>query len=170
MEDLWAEWRSDFVLGKKEEYCVFCKKGRQKKQQQNLILYNGEYSFVIINLYPYNPGHLLVVPYRHLKHIESLTEDEHAEMIELVVLSVKLLKKKFKPHGLNIGMNIGAVAGAGIEYHLHYHIVPRFNGDTNFLPVVGKTKLQSVGLNIIYERLKPEFDRYKKEKNRANSR
>ncbi len=162
MENLWASWRSDFVLGEKEDYCIFCKRGREKKRQKDLILYYGDYSFVIINLYPYNPGHLMVVPYRHLKNIENLTPEEHSEMIKLMVLSVRILKKKFKPHGINLGMNLGAVAGAGIEYHLHYHIVPRFTGDTNFLPVIGETKLQSVDINIIRNALKPEFDRYMK--------
>ena len=104
----------------------------------------------------------MVAPYRHLSNIESLTEDEHCELNELLLLSVKALKKKFKPHGFNLGMNLGAVAGAGIDHHIHYHIVPRFTGDTNFLPTVGGTKLHSVGLDRIYEELKPEFDRYGK--------
>ena len=160
MENLWASWRSEFILGDKQKKCIFCKRERVKREQQRLVLYNGKYSFVIINLYPYNPGHLMVVPYRHLKKIETLSPEEHSEMIELVVESVKILKKKFKPHGFNLGMNLGAVAGAGIEYHLHYHIVPRFQGDTNFLPAVGQTKLQSIGLEKIYDALKPEFDRY----------
>ncbi|MCP4634656.1 MAG: HIT domain-containing protein [candidate division Zixibacteria bacterium] len=160
MENLWAEWRSDFILGEKDKYCIFCEKGRRKKKQRDLILYEGEYSFVIINLYPYNPGHLMIVPYRHLRNVENLKTGEHHEMIDLVVQSIRILKKIFKPHGFNTGMNLGAVAGAGIEYHLHYHVVPRFNGDINFLPAIGKTKLLSIGLDLIHDALKPEFDRY----------
>ena len=167
MENLWASWRSEFILGEKQKNCIFCKRERERREQRKLILFNGRHSFVIINLYPYNPGHLMVVPYRHLKNIESLTPEEHSEMIELMVESVKILKKKFKPHGFNLGMNLGAVAGAGIEYHLHYHIVPRFQGDTNFLSAVGQTKLQSIGLDRIYDELRPEFDHYSKRKKAA---
>ena len=170
MRELWASWRSEFILGEKEKKCIFCKRGRQNRLRQNLILYSGKYSFVIINLFPYNPGHLMVVPYRHLKKLESLTDAEHSEMIQLMVLSVKILKKIFKPHGFNLGMNLGAVAGAGIKHHLHYHIVPRCIGDTNFLPAVGKTRLMSIGLDRIYDKLKPEFDRYLKPGKLAHSK
>lgn len=164
MENLWASWRSGFILDRKSKNCIFCKKEREKKEQQNLILYKGRYSFVLINLYPYNPGHLLIAPYRHLRNVENLKPDEHHEMIELVVESVKILKRRFKPHGFNLGMNLGAVGGAGFKDHLHYHVVPRFTGDANFLPVIGKTNLVSIGLERIYNELKPEFDRLARKK------
>lgn len=170
MDNLWAAWRSDFILGDKEDICIFCEEGRRLKKQQRLILYEGETSFVIINLYPYNPGHLMVVPYRHLHDVEKLTDEENREMNDLIIETIRILKRRFKPHGFNIGMNLGAIGGAGIEYHLHWHVVPRYTGDINFLAAIGKTKLHSVGLDIIYEELKPEYDQYAGRTKRVKSK
>ncbi len=156
---IWAPWRAEFVLGKKEKGCIFCKRLKRKDSVKNLILYRGKRSFVILNKYPYNPGHAMVVPKRHVAHIEKLTAVEAAEFFEVTRLTVKLMKKALKPHSLNIGMNLGRSSGAGIPEHLHMHIVPRWNGDTNFMPVIGLTKIVSVPLEPIYDALKKEFDK-----------
>jgi ATP adenylyltransferase len=156
---IWAPWRAEFILGEKEKGCIFCKRLKRKDSVRNLIIYRGEKSFVILNKYPYNPGHAMVVPKRHVAHIEKLTAVEAAEFFELTRLTVKLMKKALKPHSLNIGMNLGRSSGAGIPEHLHMHIVPRWNGDTNFMPVIGLTKVVSVPLEPIYDAIKKEFDK-----------
>lgn len=154
---IWAPWRAKFVLGKRERGCVFCKRFKMKDSEKNLILYRGEKCFVILNKYPYNSGHTLVVPNRHIGQIENLTVDEAHEFFELTQKTVKLIKKCLKPNSLNLGMNLGRSSGAGIPGHLHMHIVPRWIGDTNFMPVIGKTDVISIPLKPIYQSLKKEF-------------
>jgi ATP adenylyltransferase len=155
MENLWAPWRAEYIdtCGKPPKGCIFCARKKQKKDRENLILFRGKNVFVIMNKYPYNNGHLMVVPYHHTGDIRKLTRKENCELWETVILCRKVLEKAFCPHGYNIGMNLGRVAGAGIDTHCHAHIVPRWNGDTNFMPVFGKVKVISEELDKTYERL-----------------
>jgi ATP adenylyltransferase len=159
MENLWAAWRRDFILGPKEPECVFCLQAGESSDREKLVLYRGETAFVIMNKYPYNGGHLLVVPFAHKRNLDELSRVEAAELFDLSIKSVSVIKAAMPADGFNIGMNLGAVAGAGIEEHLHMHIVPRFRGDTSFLAVLGHVKVQSITLDEIYGLLKPGFDR-----------
>ncbi|MFA4837369.1 MAG: HIT domain-containing protein, partial [Dehalococcoidia bacterium] len=130
MEYIWAPWRIEYILGEKEKDCIFCHKPKQDKDKENLLLYRGKRNLVMMNLYPYNPGHLMVAPYRHTNILEALDDEEMLEHLQLVTRCVAVLKEAMKPNGFNIGINLGRVAGAGIEDHIHTHIVPRWNGDT----------------------------------------
>jgi ATP adenylyltransferase len=146
----------DYILGKKKRGCFFCRKLKEKKSKENLILYQGETVFVAMNKYPYTNGHLMVVPKRHCLNLEQLDNNELKELFDLLKASVRVLKASFHPHGFNIGMNIGQMGGAG-EGHLHLHIVPRWAGDTNFMPVIGKTRIISDYLEKTYEKLHSAF-------------
>jgi len=154
---IWAPWRAKFVLGKKEKGCVFCKRFKMKDSSKNLVLYRGNKCFVILNKFPYNSGHTLIVPNRHVGQIENLAVEEANEFFELTRITVRLIKKCLKPNSLNLGMNLGRSSGAGVPAHLHMHIVPRWIGDTNFMPVIGKTDVISIPLGPIYKFLKKEF-------------
>jgi len=154
MERLWAPWRIKYIKMEKPKGCIFCEKVKEERDEENLILYRGENAFIIMNAFPYNNGHLMVAPYRHVPTLENLDDDELLEVFKLVNFSLKILRKVMKPDGFNIGVNIGRVAGAGIEEHVHVHVVPRWNGDTNFMPVIADTKVISEGLNETYKNLK----------------
>ena len=156
-EILWAPWRMKYILGEKESGCIFCTRINQDSDKENLILLRGGNNFVIMNKYPYNNGHLMVVPNRHTSEFDSLSDPEKLEMMNLVSKSMNVLKKTVNPDGFNVGMNIGKIAGAGIDDHLHFHIVPRWAADTNFMPVVGQTKIISEDLGETWERLKEVF-------------
>jgi len=157
MDKLWAPWRSKYIFSPEEEECIFCKKPQEDRDEENYILKRGNLSFVIMNIYPYNNGHLMVAPYRHTGNIEELNEKEILGMGILVQKSIDALTQAMHPDGFNIGMNIGRVAGAGIESHLHIHIVPRWNGDTNFMPIISDTKVVPISLNEAYKILKEKF-------------
>lgn len=152
---IWAPWRETFILGRKEKGCIFCRRLKRKSDRADFILGRGGKNFIIMNLYPYTSGHLMIVPYRHLGELSQLEPEEAAEMMELASRSVEALKKAVKPEGFNLGMNLGRSAGAGIEGHLHLHVVPRWAGDANFMPVVGKTKIFSVSIEKTYDLLYP---------------
>ncbi len=154
MKQIWAPWRIEYIQMEKEERCILCQKPKLNKYSPNYILYRGDNNFVIMNKYPYNPGHLMVATYRHIASLEDLTQAELHEHFEIVSRCVSLLKEVFKPQGFNIGINTGAVAGAGITDHFHTHIVPRWTGDTNFMPVVAETRVVSAALDEIYGKLK----------------
>ncbi len=156
MDYLWAPWRMEYILGKKKRGCFLCKKLKEKKNQERLILYQGQHVFVIMNKFPYTNGHLMVVPNRHCLNLEQLNPEESKELFELLKVSVRALKASLRPHGFNIGMNIGKMGGAG-EDHLHLHIVPRWAGDTNFMPVLGETRVISEYLEETYEKLRSAF-------------
>ncbi len=156
---LWSPWRMEYVKREKEKGCVFCNRIKQNDDKKNLILVRFKYSFVIMNLYPYNNGHLMVVPYRHVSDYGSLKEIERNEIAELTNLSIKVMKNVLNPQGFNIGMNIGSIGGAGIADHLHQHIVPRWEGDTNFMPIIGHTKVIVDSLNETYNDLKIGFSK-----------
>ena len=153
MKYLWAPWRMNYILGDKKKGCFFCQKLKEKKNLKNLILYQGEYVFVIMNKYPYTNGHLMVAPKRHCLNLEQLDGNELRELFELLRTSMRVLKTSLRPHGFNIGMNIGKIGGAG-ENHLHLHIVPRWAGDTNFMPVIGETKIIPEYLEKTYQKLR----------------
>lgn len=158
MDHIWAPWRMKYILSQKPDGCIFCDKPGQTRDRENLILHRGESCFVIMNFYPYNNGHVMIVPYRHVSNLDDLTASERNDLMALLTASAEILKRAIKPDGLNIGMNLGKVAGAGIDDHLHFHIVPRWNGDTNFMPIFGNTKVLPQGLQESWEMLKPFFD------------
>ncbi len=157
MKMIWAPWRIEYVRSPKQEGCVLCAKPRETNDTANYILFRGQKNFVILNSYPYNPGHLMVAPYRHVATLEDLTAEELHEHSEIVSRGVKVLREAFKPAGFNVGMNIGKVAGAGIDGHIHTHIVPRWQGDTNFMPVIGDVRVIPEALAETYEQLKGKF-------------
>lgn len=157
MEKIFAPWRAYYILSnsddEKTDGCIFCEFPKRSEDEKRMIIERGRLCFVIMNAYPYNPGHLMVVPYRHTADVTSLSAAEFAEMTALSQKCVKALTKLMAPHGFNIGMNLGKVAGAGIDQHLHMHIVPRWNGDTNFMPVIGEVRVLSESLASTYARL-----------------
>jgi ATP adenylyltransferase len=159
MNQLWAPWRMSYIaaVDRKEDGCVFCNKRVAQDDRKNLILHRGSRCFVIMNLFPYNNGHLMVIPYEHVADICKVDRETSAELWELVCRCRQALTGAFHPDGFNIGINLGRVAGAGIDTHLHAHIVPRWNGDTNFLPVLGETKVISQALEETYDALLPAF-------------
>lgn len=141
----------------KPKGCVFCKAWKMKTSFESLVLYKTKNAMVIINKYPYNTGHLMVIPRQHKADMLVLSEKVHLEVTSLIRKSVKVLKKEYKPSGFNVGLNQGAIAGAGIPDHLHWHIIPRWGGDTNFFPLIAETKVLPESLEQTYERLQRHF-------------
>jgi len=154
MKRLWAPWRIEYILSEKEGECIFCEKPKQEKDEDNYILFRGKRCLVMLNAYPYNNGHLMIAPYRHIDSVEDLESDEASDMMEILSRMITLLKKVLRPEGFNVGMNLGSVAGAGIVDHLHLHVVPRWKGDTSFMPLISNTKIISESLRKTYQKLK----------------
>jgi ATP adenylyltransferase len=154
MEHLWAPWRIKYILGKKEDGCFLCRKPQEADDARNLILIRDRTCFALLNTYPYNAGHLLVAPYKHTGALEDLAEQELTELMLLTRRCKQLLQQAMKPDGFNIGINLGRVAGAGLEDHLHLHIVPRWNGDTNYMPVLGEVRVVPQALEELYVELR----------------
>lgn len=155
MDKLWAPWRIGYILSdKKEDGCVFCNAFKSDNDEDRLVLFRSKHSFIIMNLYPYNAGHLMVVPNRHISSPTELKEEEQLDMFKLTNKCIEILKKVMNPDGFNVGMNLGRSAGAGIDDHIHIHIVPRWNGDTNFMPILADTKVISESLKETYKKLK----------------
>ena len=161
MDRLWAPWRIDYIKSEKEKGCIFCDKPAEGDDHSMLILYRGENSFVIMNLYPYNNGHLMIAPYQHTNSTHELNSSSRSEIMELADKIMTIQKNIMNADGFNYGANIGYSGGAGIADHIHFHIVPRWTGDTNFMPVLGHTKVQMQGLQETYNDLRPHFDKLK---------
>ena len=159
MDRLWAPWRLSYVTAAQVPAtdCIFCDPSAGR--DIDLVVLRGRRAYVILNLYPYNNGHLMVVPTRHLAALEALTHDEQLELMQLARLSEMALNEAYRPQGINVGINLGKAAGAGIENHLHIHLVPRWSGDTNFMTAVGQTRVLPEDLRETAARLRPIFER-----------
>lgn len=151
---LFAPWRIGYILQKKRKGCLFCLIAREKKDRENLILERGKRCFVVLNRFPYNNGHLMVVPYAHKAGLEELEDKVLLDLLMTAAKYVKKMKKVMRAEGFNIGINIGPVAGAGVAHHLHLHLVPRWTGDRNFMPVIGGTKVLSESFESVYNKLR----------------
>lgn len=158
MEHLWAPWRLDYIRAPSEgDGCIFCDKPAAGDDEEQLIVYRGKQAFVLMNLYPYNNGHILVAPYRHISTFDDLDADLQLEMLRLLSRGMAIMRLEMQAGGFNFGANIGAAAGAGIEEHVHLHLVPRWAGDTNFMPVVSGAKVQVQTLRETRNLLAEEF-------------
>src|SRR4030042_1366620 len=152
MKKIWAPWRMTYSRGQRKGGCLFCQISGQKRDEENLILHGGEYTFVVMNRFPYNNGHLMIVPRRHCTDLESLKTQEIAELSHLLKLSTRVLAASLSPDGYNVGINLGKAGGAGME-HLHINVVPRWSGDSNFMPVLSDTKVIPEFVETTYRQL-----------------
>jgi ATP adenylyltransferase len=159
LQRLWATWRMKYItsIGKETESCVFCEITRAEDGPENLIVHRGRTCYVVLNLYPYNNGHAMVIPLRHASSLAELNDEEKLEMMQLADLLQRALVLTLEPQGFNLGMNLGRVAGAGIPGHLHLHVVPRWLGDTNFMPVTAETKVMPEKLEDTYLKVRAGF-------------
>ncbi|MDD5126894.1 MAG: HIT domain-containing protein [Dehalococcoidales bacterium] len=157
MEYIWAPWRIQYIQMEKPQGCFLCDKPLENDDETNYILYRGEKNYIILNSFPYNPGHMLVTPYRHVAAPDKMTKKERQEHFEIVSQAIAVLRAEFKPGGFNIGANLGHVAGAGVADHFHTHIVPRWQGDANAMPVISDTKIIPEALAETYRKLKKRF-------------
>lgn len=155
MDKLWAPWRLQYITGldTKRKGCVFCRIFKEKKDAKNFIFIRNPYAYAVLNVYPYNNGHILVLPNRHLKDISDLRKHEREDLFDVLNSAKFLLQKVLNPKGYNIGMNIGRISGGGIPGHLHIHVVPRWRGDVNFMPVVANTRVISQSLETLFRKL-----------------
>ena len=154
MKKIWAPWRSQFIYSRKRKGCIFCQGKNAKDDKKHFILERTELSFSMLNIFPYNNGHIMIAPKRHKASMKELNTDELTDLMLLLKKTLKALDKVLKPEGYNIGINEGKIAGAGFPGHVHIHIVPRWSGDTNFMPVLSHTKIISESLDSLYQRLK----------------
>jgi ATP adenylyltransferase len=160
-ERIWAPWRLAYVKDASKDSadeCVFCAKPAEDDDEANLIVHRGERCFVILNLYPYTNGHLMVAPFQHVATLPELDAETVAEMMALAQSAMRLLEDTYSPHGYNVGFNQGRVAGAGVEHHIHMHVVPRWGGDTNFMPVLADVRVMPQTLEQTYEALRGGFE------------
>jgi ATP adenylyltransferase len=157
MKQIWAPWRMAYIEGVKEEGCVFCDKLTAKDQRSTLVLGQSAHSIVMLNKYPYNNGHLLIAPKKHAREFSALSEQEYSDLSRILKASLDIAAKALRPGGFNLGMNLGKCAGAGVEDHLHWHVVPRWEGDTNFMPVLGEVRVIPQHLAESYDRLSGLF-------------
>ena len=160
-EILYAPWRSDYVTGEQIEGCVFCHISSHANDDENLhVLYRDEHCFVVMNRYPYTPGHFMIIPHLHTDKLEELESEVWLQMSDLAQKGVRLLKECFNAQGVNIGMNLGSAAGAGIADHIHMHLVPRWRGDTNFITSIAKTRIYSSDFEKVYQKILQEIPNY----------
>ncbi len=160
-EQLWAPWRLKYIeAADRAQGCIFCAfpAEGQAHDRENFIVHRGQYAFIILNAFPYSNGHLMIVPYRHTASLEEYADAEMLEVMQLMRVSVRMLRAAFAPHAFNCGLNMGRVAGAGIADHLHWHVVPRWNGDTNFMTVLADTRVIPESLPAVYDRLRAVLD------------
>ena len=160
MKVLWAPWRMEYILSEKEQGCFICDLTQAEPSEENLLLFRNEHAMVLMNKYPYNNGHILVAPIAHTSDLTELTDLEYIETMELFRFSLKALENLINPEGFNAGLNLGKSAGAGLEEHVHFHIVPRWHGDTNFMPVISDLRVIPEAIRETYGYLKPLFDNY----------
>lgn len=159
LERLWAPWRMRYIEKPEgAEPCIFCRFPSEENDEKNLVLFRGEHGFLVLNAFPYSNGHLMVAPYRHTADLNDLSEPELLELMLLSRRALNLLTAQFRPDGFNMGANLGRVAGAGIADHAHIHIVPRWNGDTNFMPVLAETRVIPESLEAVFARLRMAID------------
>ena len=149
----------EYIRTIRQEGCIFCDKPAQDQDRENLLLYRGRHCSVLMNLYPYNNGHLLIAPYAHKQRLMDLSLEALTEVMQLSQECMRILEQEFRAEGFNLGLNQGEIAGAGIAEHIHFHIVPRWGGDTNFMPITGHAKVLVQGLKESYDSLKPHFDK-----------
>lgn len=162
MRILWAPWRIAYIRlfsSKEDKGCFLCRAASDCRDEENLVVFRGKTCFVILNRYPYNNGHLMVAPYRHTNNFLDLSDEEALEIVNLLKFSIRALREEYGPDGFNIGLNLGKVAGAGLEAHIHFHIVPRWIGDTNFMKVLSDTKVIPESLEDSWRRIKVAFNR-----------
>jgi ATP adenylyltransferase len=158
---IWAPWRLAYVKDASKgsgEECIFCAKPAEDDDEANLIVHRGERCFVILNLFPYTNGHLMVAPYEHVATLPELDTETVTEMMTMAQQAMRILEEAYEPHGYNLGFNQGRVAGAGVEHHIHMHVVPRWGGDTNFMPVLADTRVMPQTLEQSYATLKGRFE------------
>jgi ATP adenylyltransferase len=158
LKRLFAPWRSAYIASfrdtSKSKPCLFCRIAKERRDEKNLVVWRGKHCYLVMNLFPYNSGHLMVVPHKHTSKLESLSDETYVEIMHATAIGMRALGKVSGPHGFNLGANLGRVAGAGIDKHIHFHIVPRWNGDTNFMPVLADAKLISEDLKKTWARLR----------------
>jgi ATP adenylyltransferase len=160
MKNLWAPWRMTYILSNENEGdCIFCPGTDRGEDEERLILYVGSFTMVIMNRFPYNNGHLLVAPVRHVPELEHLSNEETLDLLLMVRKSIGILKRVMNPEGFNVGLNLGRVAGAGMEKHMHFHIVPRWNGDTNFMTVFGDVRVIPEHIKETYRKLRSHYEK-----------
>ncbi len=158
MTYLWTPWRTTYMHAKKEKgSCIFCNAALGSSDEESLVVYRAELSFVILNRYPYTSGHLMIAPYVHVSRLSQTSEATSGEIMGLMRVAEDVIEEAYRPDGLNLGMNLGEAAGAGIEQHIHMHVLPRWRGDANFMTTVGETRIIPEALNDTYAKLKEAF-------------
>ncbi|MCO5068367.1 MAG: HIT domain-containing protein [Kiritimatiellae bacterium] len=158
MKNLWAPWRIDYIRAPKDGHCFLCAMFNGTDDEETFVLYRGATCAVVMNRFPYTGGHLMICPYRHIANFSDLTREERLEIMDLTETSMNILRSVMNPQGFNLGYNLGEAAGAGLKEHLHQHIVPRWIGDTNIMPVLGGVTVVPQAMRELYRELKPKFD------------